>query len=373
MEKEIKVIEEREIITTKEDIDKNNPAYFENKENELNNENNENREFYVYEHIRLDNNTCFYVGKGKGIREDILTRNKHHDNISNKYGHAVVTIKNNLTEEEAFELERERIEYYVFTLGYGIDIEGYENRENNEFLTNMTFGGEGVSGIKRSEETKRKMSKAKKGIKYSEEAKRKMSEAKRKMSEETKRKIGEVTKRKLSKKVICIITGEIFNSLREASNYYNVAKGSISHCCKGKLKSAGKLSDGTKLQWKYLENYDNDFKGILINPRNKGKKLSEEIKRKIGEASKGKKHSEEAKRKMSKANSKKVICITTGEIFNSRKEAGDYYNVAKGNISYCCGGRLKSAGKLNGEPLKWKYLENYDDDFKGILINPITE
>ena len=159
-------------------------------------ENNENREFYVYEHIRLDNMTCFYVGKGKGNREDKLTRNKHHDNISNKYGHAVVTIKNNLTEEEAFELERERIEYYVFTLGYGIDIEGYENRENNEFLTNMTFGGEGLSGIKFSEETKRKMSEAKR--KMNEETKRKMSEAKKgkHLSEEHKLKISEAHKGK---------------------------------------------------------------------------------------------------------------------------------------------------------------------------------
>ena len=34
MEKELKVIEEREMIT-EEDIDKNDPAYFENKEKEL--------------------------------------------------------------------------------------------------------------------------------------------------------------------------------------------------------------------------------------------------------------------------------------------------------------------------------------------------
>ena len=34
MEKELKVIEERE-ITTEEDIDKSNPAYFENREKEL--------------------------------------------------------------------------------------------------------------------------------------------------------------------------------------------------------------------------------------------------------------------------------------------------------------------------------------------------
>lgn len=28
----------------------------------------ENKDYYVYEHIRLDNNTCFYVGKGRGER-----------------------------------------------------------------------------------------------------------------------------------------------------------------------------------------------------------------------------------------------------------------------------------------------------------------
>lgn len=35
MEKELKVIKERGIIMTEEDIDENDPAYFENKEKEL--------------------------------------------------------------------------------------------------------------------------------------------------------------------------------------------------------------------------------------------------------------------------------------------------------------------------------------------------
>ena len=70
----------------------------------------------------------------------------------------------------------------------------------------------------------------------------------------------------MSKKVICTTTGKIFNSQTEASNYYNVVQNNISCCCRGELKSAGKLSDGTKLQWKFLEDYDNAFKGILINP-----------------------------------------------------------------------------------------------------------
>ena len=251
---------------------------------------NENREFYVYEHIRLDNNTCFYVGKGKGNRAYELDRNDFHDNISNSYGHAVVIVKDNLTEEEAFELERDTIEDYVFTLGYGIDIEGYKNRENDEFLTNLTFGGEGSSGFKHSEETKRKISESHKGIKlseetkqklseankerkYSEEAKRKMSEAKKgiQLSEEHKKKISESckgrqlseeTKRKLSKKVICITTGKIFNSQSEAAIYYNVVQNHISHCCRGELKSVGKLPNSTRLKWKFLENYNNEFKGI---------------------------------------------------------------------------------------------------------------
>ena len=144
MEKELKVIEEREIIKTKEDIEKNNPAYFENNENE----NKENRDFYVYKHVRLDNNTCFYIGKGKRNRKDILTRNDFHDNICNKYGYKVVTIKNKLTEDEAFKLERDMINCYVFKMGYGIYIKGYMNKENNKFLTNMTWRGEGCSGVK---------------------------------------------------------------------------------------------------------------------------------------------------------------------------------------------------------------------------------
>ena len=297
---EIEEIEEKEIIT-EEDIDKNNPAYFENNENELNKakmENNENREFYVYKHIRLDNNTCFYVGKGKGNRKDVPARNPHHDNICNRYDYKVIIIKKNLTEEEAFNLETEVIEDYVFVFGYGINIDGFDNEEDElGHLTNFTWGGEGTSGRKHSEEEKRKMSKSHKGIKagknhplygkhHSDETKQKMSEVKKgnnnmygkHHSEETKQKMSEAhkckilseeTKLKMSeaknKKVICITTGKIFNSQKEAGNYYKCSN--ICICCKGRLKSAGKLPNGTKLQWKYLENYDyNDFKGILINP-----------------------------------------------------------------------------------------------------------
>mgnify|MGYP003463631969 FL=1 len=51
----------------------------------------------------------------------------------------------------------------------------------------------------------------------------------------------------LSKKVICITTGEIFNSMREACRKYNIHTGSMTECCRGKQKTAG----GYK--WEYFK------------------------------------------------------------------------------------------------------------------------
>ena len=54
-------------------------------------------------------------------------------------------------------------------------------------------------------------------------------------------------------RVKCITTGEVFNSITEASEYYNATRNRISLCCKGKAKTTGKLPDGTKLQWEYID------------------------------------------------------------------------------------------------------------------------
>ena len=252
--------EELEIITTEEDMDKNDT---ENSNKE------ESREFYVYKHIRKDNNTCFYVGKGKGRRMYVQKRNKHFNRIRKKYGCYVIKIKENLTEKEAFALEREIIEDYVFVFGYGINIDGYRDCDH-EYLTNCTWGGEGVSGMNpwnkgkkgiqagerhpmygkhHSEESRKKNSESHKGKKHSKEAKRKMSEN------------NSGAKNPMAKKVICITTGETFDCIKDASDNYNVAKSSICGCCQGKRKHAGKL-DGVLLQWKYAEDDDNESKAV---------------------------------------------------------------------------------------------------------------
>ena len=218
-----------------------------------NNENKAKREFYVYKHIRLDNNTVFYVGKGKGKRKDVPKRNSFYNSVRKSCDCKVVIIKNNLTEKEAFNLETEVIEDYVFTFGYGICIDGYKDFSNKTYLTNCTWGGEGSSGYKQSEEAKQKMSESHKGKKMSEEAKQKMSEN---SSGEKNPMWGKPSPRRRS--IICITTGETFDCVKDAGDYYNVAHSSVSHCCRGAYKSAGKLN-GEPLQWMYLEDYINEL------------------------------------------------------------------------------------------------------------------
>ena len=240
-------------------------------ENEANNKNkkyDESRVYYVYKHVRLDNNTCFYIGKGKNGRKDIPNRNPTHDSICKNHEYKVVIFKDKLNEKEAFKLEEDLIRCYVFKMGYGILIKGYMNN-NNKFLTNRTWGGEGVSGYKFSKESKQKMSEnhadvsGEKNPMYGKnpfdgKTEEEMEEIRKKISESHN---GE--KNGMAKKVICITTGKIFNSQTEAGNYYKSSH--ISDCCKGKRKSSGVLNH-VPLQWKYLEDYNNEFKGILINP-----------------------------------------------------------------------------------------------------------
>ena len=245
MEKEIEEIKEREIIT-EEDMDESDPENNENKKYD------ESRIYYVYEHIRLDKMEPFYIGKGKGERAYDLYRNDHHDAITDEYGHAVVIIADNLTEEEAYWLERDTIEDYVFNLGNGIDIEGHNDYDHElPHLTNMNWGGKGgTSGMHHSEETKQKISESCKRKQFSEEHKKNISKSLK----------GRVVWN--IKKVICVTTGKMFNSIKEAAIYYNVAGNTISFRCKGKRKHAGKLQDGTPLQWKYSEDDDNESKVV---------------------------------------------------------------------------------------------------------------
>lgn len=62
-------------------------------------------------------------------------------------------------------------------------------------------------------------------------------------------------------------------------------------------------------------------------------------------------------KKATKAASKAVLLLNTNEIFESASEASRQYGIPSSNISACCRGVRKSAGKdKKGNKLIWKYI-----------------
>jgi predicted DNA-binding protein YlxM (UPF0122 family) len=87
--------------------------------------------------VRTDTNKLFYVGKGKGNRfYRTINRNQYFQNIIEKTDTFSEILIDDLTEQEAFNKERELILEYK-QMGYK--------------LANLTDGGDGVSGFKPSE------------------------------------------------------------------------------------------------------------------------------------------------------------------------------------------------------------------------------
>lgn len=86
-----------------------------------------------------------------------------------------------------------------------------------------------------------------------------------KMSEEEVFQFVKNSSSKLFRKNVCITTGEIFKTLKQSSDKYNISGSMICQCCKNEIKSAGKLPDGTPLQWMYYE----DFLKLPIEEQNK--------------------------------------------------------------------------------------------------------
>jgi hypothetical protein len=188
--------------------------------------------FYTYAYLREDG-TPYYIGKGC---ENRITQKSSRNCSKPKNKSKIIFLKQNLTEEEAF-----RHEIYM------INVFGRKDLETG-ILRNLTDGGEGCSGSIRSDEHKKKISDAQKGRIKSEETKQLWSKQRKgkKPSEETKQKMSE-------KKKGC--NHNMFGIPKSIET-----KRKISEALKGRKKSCYK----------------------------KRKPLTEEHKRKIGEANKKK-------------------------------------------------------------------------------------
>lgn len=139
------------------------------------------KSYYVYGHYRESDGSIFYVGAGRGHRCKVFSnRSLWWDKIKSKHGVTVCLLDQDLSYKESRIREIELIAYY---------------RKSGARLCNLTDGGEGTLGCKKSKETRLKMSISNKGKnlgkKRSLEAREKMSKARIGMvySEETKLKM----------------------------------------------------------------------------------------------------------------------------------------------------------------------------------------
>ena len=133
-------------------------------------------EYYVYIHSNPETKEVFYVGIGKDNRvwNKWAGRNKFWDNYVNKYGFEVEIIAENLTREQAEDIEIKLIAHL-----------GRRQIDEGGTLVNRSTGGDGSKGYTHTEEYKQKMSQDRKG---------KCTRKIRKLSKESKEKISKKLK-----------------------------------------------------------------------------------------------------------------------------------------------------------------------------------
>lgn len=267
----------------------------------------------IYKIINKINNKV-YIGQttlsikdrygAKGIQSVVRkSKNEHLKNSIKKYGYDAFEFIEDYDVAYSKEELNEKEIYYI-------------NKYNS---TNRLYGynkKEGGSSGKHLEETKRKQSRNMMG-KYIDE------------------------KNPRATKVICLNTREVFDTLKQAGEKYNIEKGNLSSNCKNDKLSAGKHPEtGEKLVWRYYEEY------IKMNEREITDALDKAIN--YGKGSNNK-------------SARAVVLLNTGELFNTMKDASEKYNINSADISSVCSGRRKSAGKhpITNQKLIWMKAEGY--------------
>jgi hypothetical protein len=203
----------------------------------------------VYQHIRKDTNEVFYIGIGKTIKRAYSkVRTQYWHRIVNKHSYLVEVIKEDLTWEEACEIEKTLIKKH-----------GRKDLDEGN-LINMTDGGEGTPNV--SPETIFKRGLKTIGKKRSEQYKQEQSirlSGKNnpnygkfgvnhhsfgfKQSVKSKENIKMNHKKPMSRKVSQFDKKNNklneYPSLTEASKVTGISVGCISYCCSGKTKTSG--------------------------------------------------------------------------------------------------------------------------------------
>lgn len=165
------------------------------------------KDYYVYAHYRESDKTLFYIGKGKKRRLNSLTgRSERWNNTVLKAGGFTSRkIYDGLSEHCAYAMEKILIEIF------------------KDKLCNIATGGHGTSGMKFSEDSRRKVSKALTGRKVSDLVRSRFKE--------------------LNSKKVIRSDGMIFNSVKDAAFFIKgyhcgSTRSNIAYCARGQTKNS---------------------------------------------------------------------------------------------------------------------------------------
>lgn len=145
-----------------------------------------------------------------------------------------------------------------------------------------------------------------------------------------------------SSKVILLNNLKEFDCIADANIYvgYKRNSSSISNCCRGESKSAG-IFNGKPAVWMYYDEY------LKLTNKEVIKKIESSLQNNTG-----------------KRDCLKIVLLNKDIIFNSAKECAEFIGIKSTSKIYdVCNNIRKSAGKVNGEPAKWMYYDEYLKEF----------
>lgn len=136
--------------------------------------------------------------------------------------------------------------------------------------------------------------------------------------------------------VICLTTKEIFRSIVDGANFYNLLASDVSKCCR-RVSTYGGIYNGEKMIWMYLDDYEKLSESEIANYQPKENESFT-----------------------------KVVCLNTHVLFNKLKDASEWCELkSTTGIVNCCIGKYYSSGRhpVTGESLKWMYYKDYIKEF----------